>query len=69
MDTFPNPASLRQRLKFELQGLHSRDLEQQSVGAVRIVLNGVRNGPLLKPALQELLSGDQAHNRVGLGYL
>jgi hypothetical protein len=50
--------AIRQRLRFELAGLECRDLEQQSAGGARLLLQQeLRSGGHVKSALQELLSG------------
>jgi hypothetical protein len=53
--------AIRQRLRFELAGLECRDLEQQSVGGARLLLQQeLTSGANIKSALQELLSGGRS---------
>jgi hypothetical protein len=65
--------AIKQRLRFELAGLECRDLEQQSVGGARLLLQQeLTSGAHIKSALQELLSGGSSRQdelRISASYL
>jgi hypothetical protein len=55
--------AIRQRLRFELAGLECRDLEQQSLGSARLLLQQeLKSWGHVKSALQELLSGGSSRH-------